>query len=44
MNAIPVPRNRKFFWKAIFFWFRGRTGATRGRVQKVLSATEILDL
>ena len=33
MKAIPVPRNHKFFWKTTFFWFRGR-------VQKVLSATE----
>ena len=44
MKAIPVPRNHKFFWKATFFWFRGRTATTRDRVRKVLSATEISGL
>jgi hypothetical protein len=25
MNAIPVPRNHKFFWKTTFFWFSRST-------------------
>ena len=44
MNAIPVPRNHKFFWKATFFWFRGRTANNSRRVQKVLPADRTFGL